>query len=62
MVMAHAAFKANPFATIREHAANSIAKSEEATAVVERKKQEKHEAMPKVRIPAGLAMAMDGIE
>lgn len=36
--MAHPAFKANPWATIREHAGNSLAVAPEVEAVAQRKK------------------------
>ncbi|KLT41388.1 hypothetical protein CC85DRAFT_286565 [Cutaneotrichosporon oleaginosum] len=54
-VMAHPAFKANPWATIREHAANSLAEAEAVKDVAERKKAKAtQQELNKVRVPASL--------
>lgn len=60
--MAHPAFKANPWATIREHAANSLAESEAVKDVAERKRAAvARQERDKVRLPKGM-QGMDGIE
>lgn len=57
--MAHPAFKANPWATIREHAANSLAEADEVKDVAERKKAKAaQQERDKVRLPA----SMQGME
>jgi hypothetical protein len=57
--MQHPAFKANPWATIREHAANSLATSEAVTSVAERKAAAE---TAKSKAAENLAVAMSGIE
>ena len=55
-VMSHPAFKANPWATIREHAANTLAVAEDVKAVQERKIAEakRVEQREQVAIPSGM--------
>jgi hypothetical protein len=58
-VMAHPAFKANPWATIREHASNSLAEAEAVKNVADRKKAKAaQQERDKVRVPA----SMQGME
>ncbi|GMK56185.1 hypothetical protein CspeluHIS016_0300250 [Cutaneotrichosporon spelunceum] len=58
-VMAHPAFKANPWATIREHAANSLAEAQAVKDVADRKKATAAQLeRDKVRLPA----SMQGME
>lgn len=58
-VMQHPAFKANPWATIREHANNSLATAEAAQSIAERKAADESR---KVKAAENLAAAMSGIE
>lgn len=61
-VMAHPAFKANPWATIREHAANSLAEAEAVKDVSERKRAAvANQESDKVRLPKGM-QGMEGVE
>ncbi|BEJ11622.1 hypothetical protein CspHIS471_0200820 [Cutaneotrichosporon sp. HIS471] len=54
-VMAHPAFKANPWATIREHASNSLAEAQAVKNVADRKKATAaQQERDKVRVPASM--------
>lgn len=52
-VMSHPAFKANPWATIREHANNTLAAADGVKSVQDRKAEEERKVRERERIALG---------